>query len=422
MHFFLSELLRKKVLNKSQEKIGVLKDVVVTDIGKTYPAITGIIVERGIKKDSVFIPSIDLANITPKKIQQSTDLVDLTPFTRKNDEVLLAVDVYDKQIVDIDDRRLTRVNDLQLEYTSNHLRLKGVDVSVLGVFRRLNIPNFGNLMKSNIVDWSEVQFLGGNAPVKFKVQYKNLESLHPVDIARIIIEGPGYKHGGRVLSSLKDPIAADIIEELSPVQQRNLIESMKLEDVADVIEHMPPDKSADLLQNMGTEFAEKVLPLIKKEETQKIKSLLSYPPNSTGAYMTTDYLVINQDATVADIGDYLEDLKEEPDFTTYIYVIENKLSTKLVGVVSTHDCLKADKRSRVASIMTKRVITAQPMDHIKKSLRRMYRYNVSAIPVVNKPDHLLIGILTFRDAISVFLPKRWKNRIRQVFSSDSLNH
>lgn len=421
MQFYLSEIFKKSVLNKSHEKIGILKDVVIVDINKTFPQCTGIILERGTKKDAVFIPMQDLAMINPKQIKQSTDVVDLTPFSQRDDEVLLNFDLYDKQIVDIDDRRLTRVNDLLLEEKAGKLRLIGADISVLGIMRRLRIPNLITFMKSNIVEWEDVQFLGGNAPVKFKIQYKNLESLHPVDIGRIIVEGPGYKQGGKLLSSLKDPIAADIIEELSPTQQKNFIETMGLEDVADVVENMPPDKAADLLHNLGAEYAKKILPLIKKEETQKIEALLTYPEHTTGAFMTTDYFVVPQDYTIDQVSSYLRSLAEIPDFTTYVYVVENLSNNKLVGILALQDCLIQDKRVRISTIMNHAIISAAPQDHIKKSLKRLYRYNISAIPVLFKPDKTLLGVLTFRDAITVYLPRKWKNRTRQVFSNEYTN-
>lgn len=418
MQFYLSEILNKPILNKTGERIGTINDVVISDMSRPTPISTGFVIKRSGRRENVFVSSADIDTITPKKIQQSTDVVDLTPFKRRDDEVLLYNDVYDKQIVDIDDRRLTRVNDLLLESQKQELHLKGVDVSARGIFRRLGIPEVLQIIKSNVIDWEDVQFLGGNVPVKFNIHYKNLETLHPVDIGRIIIEGPGYKQGSKVLSKLKDPIAADIVEELSPIQQRNLLGSMEIADVADVIEHMSPDKAADLLLNMGPAFAQKVMPHVKKEDTKNIQTLLSYPEHTTGAFMTTDYLVVPQTTSVDEVGKYLNELDEIPDFTYYIYIVQNNLSNILVGTISIHECLMADKRTRLSAIMKKRILVASPHDHIKKSLRRMYRYNISAIPVISKPDGKILGILTFKDAMNAYLPNKWKNKVRRVFSSE----
>lgn len=411
----MSDLINKPVVNQSRERIGSLSDLVVTEIDKIHPRIHGLIIERGRSKQRVFIPQHDILEVIQNSVHLTTDLVDLSPYSQRTDEVLLVKDVYDKQIVDIDDRRLTRVNDLLLDENRGRLFLKGVDVSSVGVIRRLNLPAL--LLKRNVVDWEDVQFLGGNAPVKFKVQYKNLEALHPVDIARIIFEGPGYKMGSRVLTELKHPIAADIVEELSPKLQKNLIEAMKVEDVADVVKHMSPDKATDLLAILGPSYTHKILPLLDLKHAAEIRSLLTYPENSTGAYMTTEYVAIPATITLEQALTRIRKHDELPDFTYYFFVLENEFSNKLVGVVSNHDLLNNDGRTRVNIAMTRNLITASPHDHVKESLKKMYRYDLSALPVTSSGENKLLGIVTFRDAISIYLPKRWKTRIHRIFSN-----
>ncbi len=419
MEFFLSEVIGNPVLNQSKEKIGVVHDLLAVDINKLHPRVRGIVVKRGKKKESAFIPEHDIDIISPKLVRLSTDVVDLTPFIQKNDEVMLAKDFYDKQIVDIDDRRLTRVNDLLLESQHRVIRIKGVDISFAAILSRLGTPNFGKVFKHNIVDWEDVQLLGGQTKVKFNIQYKNLESLHPTEIARLIFEGPGYKQGSKVLESLKDPIAADIIEQLSPALQRNLIESMNIDEVADVIEHMPPYKAADLLVALGSEYSHKVLPMIAEIHANKIQTLLNYPENTTGAFMMTDYLAVPSNISVEQALGRIRERATLPDFTSYVYVLENEMSNKLVGIFGLDDLLHADSRSRIDSVMTKKIIFAYPNDLIRESLKKMYRYNISALPVVSRSEFKLLGIVTFRDASSIFIPKRWKVRHRQLFTNNT---
>ena len=415
MEFYLSDLLGDAVINQSKEKIGTVLDFVITDISATLPRVRGLVIKRGINKEAVFIPYSDLSVISPKLVKLTTDLVDLTPFIQRNDEVLLAKDVYDKQIVDIDDRRLTRANDLLLEEAHHVLVLKGVDVSVVGILKRLKIPTPANLLKHNIIDWKDVQFLGGPSPMKFKIHYKKLEALHPVDIARIIFEGPGYKQGSRVLASLQDPIAADIIEELSPKLQQNLIEAMKLDDVANVINQMPAHKAADLFVTLGSDYFKKILPLMSLAKVEQIKSLLNYPEFSTGAYMTTDYVAIPSGMTLDQVFTHLSKIEQLPDFMLYMYVLESEFANKLVGVLSVYELFAQDRRSRVETAMVKNLIVSHPQDHIKDSLKKMHRYNLSALPVISRNNgNRLIGVVTFRDAVSYYLPKRWKVRIRHV--------
>ena len=93
------------------------------------------------------------------------------------------------------------------------------------------------------------------------------------------------------------------------------------------------------------------------------------------------------------------------------------MSNKLVGVVSIYELMSKDLRSRLDAVMIRNLILCHPNDHIKETLKKMYRYNLSALPVVSHTEKKLLGIVTFRDAISLYLPKKWKLRIRQVFAN-----
>jgi len=99
----------------------------------------------------------------------------------------------------------------------------------------------------------------------------------------------------------------------------------------------------------------------------------------------------------------------------YMYVLESEFANKLVGVLSVYELFAQDRRSRVETAMVKNLIVSHPQDHIKDSLKKMHRYNLSALPVISRNNgNRLIGVVTFRDAVSYYLPKRWKVRIRHV--------
>lgn len=416
MDYFLSDLLGNPIYNHTHEKVGFFRDFIVVGINKANPNVTGLVVNRPQRKEPFFIPIHDIHTISSKSFRLTTDLVDLTPFVPRQEEVLLSQDVYDKQIVDIDDRRLTRINDLLLQQNQRLLFLKGVDVSSVGILNRLKLPYF-NLIKRNIVAWSDVQFLGGQNHVKFKIQYKNLQALHPVDIARIIFEGPGYRYGGKVLSQLDEPVAADIIENLSPKLQKNLIEAMKKEHVADLISHMRPNKVRDLLFTLGPEYTQKIMPQFNPKFAKLVTSLLKYPENSAGSFMTTNYLVAPSGVSIEELLHRFRELETIPDFAYYTYVLENELSNKLVGVISVHDFLKSDLRTRIDTIISKNVVFGHPQESINEVFKKMFRYDLSAIPIVSRNEGKMLGIVTLRDAMAIFLPKKWKVRLRKILTN-----
>jgi magnesium transporter len=135
--------------------------------------------------------------------------------------------------------------------------------------------------------------------------------------------------------------------------------------------------------------------------------------------MTTEYVAVPQGITLEQAFTQVRNLEILPDFLLYFYVLENELSNKLAGVVSMYEFFSKDLRSRLETVMIKNVICAYPNDHIKDTLKKLYRYDISALPVVTKSDRKLLGIVTFRDAITSYLPKRWKLRMRRVFNNSA---
>ncbi len=407
---YLSDLLENPIYSHTGERIGRLHDMVVADIDRKAPRIQGLLMRRGRGKQDAFIPEHDIANINPKEIKLSTDIVDLTPFERREDEVLLLDEVLDKQIVDIDDRRLARVNDLEIRQEQEILTLAGVDVSSTPILNRIGLGLLSKLVRRNIVPWEEAQFLGGSSPVKLNLKYKNLETLHPVDIARIIFEGPGYKRKASVITSVRESLAADIIEELQPEMQKKLLSEIPFQDTVDIVAQMESDKAADLLLVIGSEMQEKILTALHHDQAEQLRSLLQYPEYCAGAYMNTEFLAIPSNITVAEALSMIHELPELPEFSIYTYILESMSKNRLVGIVSSDELLKANPRSRISAIMVRHFVTAKPTDHIKEILKTMYGYSLSAVPIIGKNNRIM-GIVTFHDAATFYLPKSWKHKL-----------
>ncbi len=407
---YLSSLVNKSIVNKSGERIGKISDVIVSHVNSPLPSVTGFVLNRSSKNKSFFIPLNDCADFSKKTISLCTDTINFSPFIRRENEVFLAKEILDKQIVDVKERQLTRINDIELTQSNGNLFVASVDVSFRSLLNRLGFPTWGFVLNYNSIPWEDIQFLGVDLPVKVKLEYDRLETLHPADIARFIFRGPGYRKGTQIIESLSEEIAADVMESLPLDVQISIIEHMTSKAAGKILSEMESHKSADILAMFDQAKAEDILQLMLEHQAGAVRQLLAYPPGTAGSIMKLEYVHIPQNVTVEDLYEKLRTMTKLPEFLTYFYVTESATSRKLVGVVSLWELFKAHNRARIESIMVTNVVVAKPLELPRRVLRRMTQYNFSAIPVVSK-NYQIVGIVTLNDAIKILIPKHWQTRV-----------
>lgn len=406
---YLSDVAGKSVRGASGEVIGRLADLVVrmTET-ETFPPVTGLVVNTG-RRDRLrfFIHAADIAEVTTAGVRLRTDSVNLAPFARRDSEVLLYKDVLDKQLVDIDGRRVIRVNDVTL--TRDPLlavyRVAGVDVSAASLVDRLGLGMVAKNMQREVIPWDSVQFFASEVPVvKLKLSYDKLARLHPVDLAEIITD-LGYQQGGEMIAAIADiqgdEVAADTVEELDPEMQAAVIGTLDVEDAADILEEMEPDEAADLLSELTAEQAEGLLQAMDAEEAADVAELLQYGEDTAGGLMSNDYIALPGAMTV---GEALAQIRREdlPDFIYYIYLIDAE--ERLTGIVSLRTLLISPDTTPLSKLVSdpKMLITAQIDEAANDVADQMVRYNLLAMPVIE--DGKLVGIIHSHDALERVLP------------------
>ena len=133
---YLSQALGRPVLDRHGEAIGKVADLIVAIEGR-YPPVTGLVVSTGRRR--IFLPWSDVASFGREGATLSAHRIDIERFAQRPNELLLAADLQDKQIVDIDGRKVVRVNDLRLDDIDGRLHLVAVDVGPAGIARRLGV-------------------------------------------------------------------------------------------------------------------------------------------------------------------------------------------------------------------------------------------------------------------------------------------
>ncbi len=412
---YLSELIGTRVTSPSGERLGTLRDLIVQVGTESFPRVKGLVVTVGGIPTPVYVPWDAVEAIARTGVKLSTSRLDLRPFERRDDEVLLGRDILDKQIVDVAGRRVVRVNDAQLALYGRVLRLVAADVSTAGFLGRV-LPRWmieGRLTRK-LISWSQVEFFASEVPqVKLLIPHEKIARLHPADIAQLV-EELAYPQASEVLASLEDEIAADTVEELEPSKSTAIISSLPPADAADILEEMDPDDAADLLGELPAEQAEGLLKEMEAEDAAQVQRLLTYPEDSAGGMMTTDFVTVPEYLTARQAIARLRQRKELPDEIYYLYVVDNEINGRLVGVLSLRNLVTSPPDSQLKDIMVRDTIRAHATDPADEVARTVAHYNLLALPVVDEGDHLL-GIVTVDDAIDVILPEEWHHRLPRLF-------
>src|SRR4029079_11376984 len=102
----------------------------------------------------------------------------------------------------------------------------------------------------------------------------------------------------RVLSACGLERQAEIFEFIEPQQQLEMVQSVDRKHLSKLIEVMAADDRVDLLEHMDEEQVEQLLPLVAQAEREDIRKLLSYPEDSCGSIMTTEYASLPENISV----------------------------------------------------------------------------------------------------------------------------
>src|SRR5438270_10764210 len=409
---YLSQVLGRPILDLEGERVATLKDVIVRLGEDDHPPVAGFVARY--RRRDFFLPRWRISDFGQNAVRLNSDILDLRPFTRREGEVLLARDVLDKQLIDVDGKRVVRVNDVQIIEAANDWRVTGADVSLTGLWRRL-APSF---MRSGrpveVIDWADVGYLATDAAtVQLKSSRGKLARLHPVEIARLA-EAFSYQQGAEIVESLDDETAAETLEEMPARRQAEILGDMDEERAADILEWMSPDEAADVLGDLPEAKAEDLLNRMEDEEQADVAELLPYEDDTAGGLMTTEFVTLPKNLTVGEALARLREMAETPNMIYYLYVVEHEGSWKLLGVLALRSLILGDPDAPLAAVMREEFQAAHPDDSAKEVAQKIAEYNLLALPVVDDEGDIA-GIVTVDDAMELLLPKGWRQRLPRLF-------
>ncbi|MBI2862316.1 MAG: magnesium transporter [Chloroflexi bacterium] len=403
---FLSQLIGKTVRDDRDRPVGKLRDLVVPS-GALYPSIKALVVSRP-RGQAAIIPWEQVGTLEPRQVRLLCALEELTSAAVLDTDLQLRRDVLDKQIVDTEGVKVVRVNDLLLTRVNGGYRLTGVDNSVGGLLRRLGLGAFPFVRalpgERALIKWEDIDLVSSTTPyAKLKGAHQNLARLHPADIAEIVSQF-NTADGIAAIEALEDETAARAMAEMEEERQAIILEQMDSERAADILEEMAPDDAADVLAEIPKEKSAELIRLMEPEAAEDVKELLTYPKDSAGGLMSTDFVATPSSSTAEEIINTMRQLAPDAETAYYIYVTDDE--ERLLGVISLRDLVIAQPWKRAAEFLHPEAVSVNVNDEQDEVVEVLTKYNLLAVPVVDDEDRIH-GIVTAHDVIDVALPRAW---------------
>jgi magnesium transporter len=225
-----------------------------------------------------------------------------------------------------------------------------------------------------------------------------LSHLHPADLADLMTAAEDVDRV-RVFESLEAPDRVQTFEHLEEEEQLHLLDLLGRERMVAVLDAMSSDDRADFIKALPEGTIDALLPLLAQAERNDVRKLVSYPEETAGALMTTEYAALPAEMTVGEALDRLRKVAPERETIYYVYVVGRE-DRKLLGVVTLVELVRAVPGRRLEQIMNRDLITIPVSADQEEVARAFEHYDFLAMPVVDSEGRLL-GIVTHDDILDV---------------------
>jgi magnesium transporter len=408
---YLSTYLGTAVTDAAGRPMGKVNDLIAR-LGGEYPLVFGLRV-RTPGRAHFDVSWNDVRAFESSQVFLNDTVDGLEPYELGERDVLLARHVMDKQIVDLEDRRLIRVQDVELARVGTRLRVLGVDVSTSALLRRLGMWRVADKVTRRrppaVVPWSDVDLGSWKDPsVRLRVSRSALVRLHPADLAEIAADLPPDE-GLELLTHLEAAVAADTLEEMEPEDQARMLEALGLDRAAELFDRMSPDDAADLINFLSRADGDALLARLPQDEADEIRSLLGFEQGSAGGLMTTEFFQVDGGELAGDVIERLRHRSLDEEHAHHIFVVND--DEVLVGDLTLYELVIADPRTPVADLMRREPISVRTDEDQNEVVEAIMKYNLLAVPVVDGEEHLR-GVITIDDVVDLIRPRGGRGFLR----------
>ncbi|WP_370147189.1 magnesium transporter MgtE N-terminal domain-containing protein [Streptacidiphilus sp. EB129] len=407
---FVSHLAVMAVFDPSGDQVGRVRDLVVSlRLGGRPPRVLGFVVEV-VSKRRVFLPMNRVTSLESGQVI-TTGVINMRRFEQRPGETLVLAELLDRRVALAasgphgEAGETVTVLDVAMVQTRAHEW--EIDKVFVEKGARARLRRKGETLT---LDWSAVT---GFALREEDQGAANLlatfEQLRPADLANVL-HHLSPKRRAEVAAALDDERLADVMEELPEDDQVAILGGLHQERAADVLEAMDPDDAADLLSELLPDDAERLLQLMEPDEAAPVRRLLSYEEHTAGGLMTTEPIVLEPGATVAEALARVRVADLKPAQAAQVYVCRPPTETPTgiyLGLVHFQRLLREPPYTLLGAIVDGDLDPLSPDTELPRITSYLATYNMVAAPVVDADDRLL-GAVTVDDVLDHILPEDWR--------------
>jgi len=407
----LTAMLGTPVTDAQGNVRGKLKDIAVAT-GAEAGRVAGLVLKT--RQGLQIVPSNQVME-TPAGTLELRSPSALSPLNGDENYLFLQQDLIDRQIIDIHGRKVVRVNDVDLEWLGHGsvhlLRVAGVEVGVRGAVQRVfkgllprqTLESVSRRFASRAIPWQFVDVIEVDPArrVKLKIEHERLGEMHPSELAEILANlAPAEREA--IFTALDEEVAAETLEEVEPKLQKALLEGMDEERIAGIVEEMDPGAAADLLSELSDEQSEAILEEMEPDERHEVEELLEFHEDSAAGRMTTEYVSVPVEGTVADGVEALRLFDGDAETVTDIYLLDG--DRILRGSVALARMVLALPGSHLSVLAEPRVLSCPAEMHQSDVAELFDKYNLRSLPVVDTQGRM-VGVVHSDHVISFLLEK-----------------
>lgn len=386
----LTEYLKQDVLDADGTRIGRVRDLAVR-LGGEFPRVTRLVIgERGGLRAVAWeqVSSFERSQVTLRVPASELEAGEEEPV-----ELLLARDVLDCQVVDVDGRRVARVSDVELARDGDQLRCVAADTGLAAIARRLGLRRLAERLPAGSVAWTRLHLAAGPGhQLQLESPASAVHRLTPEELTHLVGR-LSIERGVDVLEAVPARAAAGALSAGRPELAARLLGELKLERATELLAQMPVDDAASALRTVQPDERAQLLRSLDPQRAGRIGRLLEHAEGTAGSAMTPDAPTASVDEPVASIRDRLAASPPRLDGLLNVVLVDEQRRPR--GVLPASVVLAG----RGEPVPVPAVRVDAPLEEV---LELFATYDVLAVPVVDSAG-ALSGVVAVDDILDRLL-------------------
>jgi CBS domain-containing protein len=419
--FFMnfSQLLDLPVIDAEGCRIGVFYDFSMSLNNDIYTRASGIIVRRGFWRRQYALLPISGVVLAGQQFRLTGQSVGPAFSSgRVECEFALRRDVLDQQVVDVENRKVVRVNDVHLLKVDHQFHIAHVDVGARALVRRLGwetavdalvrflFPRSDYLTLEELISWknSQVLTLGSQKNVlKLDVARAKLAKIPPTELAEIMGDLDVFEQAS-LFRSLAFDVQLKVFADMTADDKVGLIEQLEDVEAVQLVSKIPSDEAADFLISLPKVRMHQLLRLMESQSSRRLRALLGFRKDSAGGLMATEYLSLRSDARVADAMAKVRGNVDYPGNLNTIYIVDQ--AGKYLGTTTIRRFINEPPERPVRETCHPQKVFVRTDDGMEEVALLLEQYKYYAIPVLDEND-MLVGSITVDDVMEELIALAW---------------